>query len=260
MLHEGGRVRGVVGKQADPDARGHLRLSAPRQRVGPQCVIQQLAVDAFDGSGVSDFLEDHEELVAAEPRHQIGRPQLGAKPPRHFHEELVAGVMAIRVIDLLEAVQIDERAGEPRAVAPRPLDGLLQRRGEAGAVGKPGERIAVGERLDPLAHERGLGDVAAHPAIPEEHPVGSEPRLAGQREIPREPVGHGARELEVAERNVAVHACLVFRPLGRVGSQRGDLPQRLADDAERYGRGRIVRAGRNVRHPVLRIGFPVEVG
>ena len=168
--------------------------------------------------------------------------------------------MAVRVIDLLEAVQIDERAGEPRAVAPRPLDGLLQRRGEAGAVGKPGERIAVGERLDPLAHERGLGDVAAHPAIPEEHPVGSEPRLAGQREIPREPVGHGARELEVAERNVAVHACLVFRPLGRVGSQRGDLPQRLADDAERYGRGRIVRAGRDVRHAVLRIGLPVEVG
>src|SRR5207302_197575 len=180
--------------------------------------------------------------------------------PRHFHEEPVADVMAVGVVDLLEAVQVDERAGEPRAGAPRALDGLLQGRGEAGTVGKPGERIAVSERFDALAHERGVSDIAAHAAVPEERPVGSEPRLAGQQGLPRDPGGHGARELEVAERNVAVHACLVFRPLGRVGTERGDLPRRLADDAERYGRGGIVRAGRNVRHPVLRIGLPVEVG
>src|SRR5437016_3408236 len=224
VLHEGGRIRGVVWKQADADARGHPRFSAARQRVGPQCVIQQFAVDAFNRGGVCDFLEDHEEFVAAEPRDEIGRPQLGAQAPRHFHEELVADVMAVGVVDLLEAVQVDERAGEPRAVAPRALDGLLQGRGEAGTVGKPGERIAVSERFDPLAHERGFSDIAAHAAVPAERPVGSEPRLAGQREIPRDPVGQGPRELEVAERNVAVHACLVFRPLRRVGTQRGNLP------------------------------------
>src|SRR5216117_1798146 len=93
------------------------------------------------------------------------RTTKNSSPPSRATRSVARG-LAVRVVDLLEAVQIDERAGEPRAVAPRPLDGLLQRRGQAGAVGKPGERIAVGERLDPLAHERGLGDVAAHAAIP----------------------------------------------------------------------------------------------
>src|SRR5437660_1642669 len=87
-------------------------------------------------------------------------------------------------------------------------------------------------RLMPmLAGVRSFGTVAAHAAMPEEGPVGGEPRLAGQREIPPDPVGQGPRELEVAERNMAVHACLVLRPSGRVGTQRGNLPQRLADDA-----------------------------
>ena len=69
-----------------------------------------------------------------------------AQPRRHLDEERIAGVVAVRIVHLLEAVEIDEHHGKLAVSPPRALHRLLERGAEARAVGEPGERIAVGER------------------------------------------------------------------------------------------------------------------
>src|SRR6185369_10878940 len=132
---------------------------------------------------------------------------------------------------LLEAVQVDEHAGEADRAAAGALHGLLERGAEARAVGEAGQRIAVGERGDALARERALGDVAPDAAIAEESAVGGEARLAREREVARHAVGHGAGELEIAERDVALERRAVRRPAGLVGTDGGEIPEGAPDHA-----------------------------
>ena len=50
---------------------------------------------------------DHRELVAAEPRHQVVAAQRVRQPQRDVADQFVADVMAERVVDVLEVVEID---------------------------------------------------------------------------------------------------------------------------------------------------------
>jgi hypothetical protein len=52
------------------------------------------------------------ELVAAEPRHHVAAAHPGAEPPGDFLQELVAGMVAERVVDHLELVDV-ENASTP---------------------------------------------------------------------------------------------------------------------------------------------------
>src|SRR5262249_39012156 len=158
-------------EQAYADARGEARLAAPRQLVRAHRFAQKLADDALHRRLVLHFLQEHEELVAAEARHHVARAHRGAQPARNFDEETVPGIVAVEIVHLLEAVQVDEHAGEPDRAAAGTLYGLLQRRAEASAVGESGERVAVGKRGDALARERALGDVPPDAAVAEEAAV-----------------------------------------------------------------------------------------
>jgi hypothetical protein len=120
------------------------------------------------------------------------------------------------------------------------------------------QRVVVGERGDALARERDLGDVAADAAVAGEHAVGAEARLAAHREEARAAVGHDARELEVAERQVAVEHRHVRRPAGLVGARRGHAPGVLADDAAADLR-RAVGAVHDAGEAVLLVRLPEEV-
>ena len=66
----------------------------------------------------------------------------------HDLEQAVADIVAQGVVDVLEAIEVDEHHGEPRAVARRRVDRLLQAVVQQRAVGEPGERIVVGLLLD----------------------------------------------------------------------------------------------------------------
>ena len=83
---------------------------------------QQLAGDAFDIVAFGGFLQDDDEFVAAEPRHDVARTQRAAQPAGDFHQQHVAGIMAQRIVDDLEAVEIDEQHRKLPLVALRGVD------------------------------------------------------------------------------------------------------------------------------------------
>src|SRR5690606_25476155 len=154
----------------------------------------------------------------------IASAHRGTQPPRHFDQATVARVVSVQVVYLLEAVEVDEHARELEPAAPCALDGLLERRAEARAIGKAGERIAVGKRGDALARERAFSDVASYAAVAEERAIGRKTGLTAQGEVARGAIGHCARELEIAEGHVALQCCPVRGPTRFVGAHRGDLP------------------------------------
>ena len=88
---------------------------------------QQVAGDAFDVIALGDLLQNDDEFVAAEPRHDVARAQGAAQPAGDFHQQHVAGVVAQRIVDHLEPVEIDEQHRESPLMAAAPS----RSRGEA---------------------------------------------------------------------------------------------------------------------------------
>src|SRR6185503_8627222 len=124
------------------------------------------------------------------------RAQAGAQAARGLDQEAVARRVAVGIVHLLEAVEVDEQRREAVTAPARALDRLVERRPEARAVGQSGERVAVGERSDVLAREHLLRDVAPDPAVAEKAAVGGDPRLAAHGEIAHRAVRARAAELE----------------------------------------------------------------
>ena len=74
--------------------------------------------------------QDHAELVAAEPADDVGVAQPRAQQRRHRAEQLVAGRVAVAVVDVVEVVDVErqQRGGVPVAlgVADDPLELLAE--------------------------------------------------------------------------------------------------------------------------------------
>ncbi len=87
--------------------------------------------DRGRGLGVG---EQHGELVAAESGDDVAGSDRGLEPRAELAEQQVAAVVAERVVDLLEAVEVDEQERHPAAVATMSLDRLLEARVEHGTV------------------------------------------------------------------------------------------------------------------------------
>ena len=60
-----------------------------------------------------------DELVTAQPRQRVGGRDDVVEPGRDFDEELVAGFVAERVVDQLEAVEVDRYSATLRLSAKR---------------------------------------------------------------------------------------------------------------------------------------------
>jgi hypothetical protein len=90
----------------------------------------------------------HDELLAAEARAEIGRVQTLPKAERRDLERCIAGGVAISVVDLLERVEIGDDDAEPALVAVGP--GYFLGRGdeEAVPVGEPGQRVLAGDPVE----------------------------------------------------------------------------------------------------------------
>ena len=69
----------------------------------------------------SAVLEHDHEFVAADARYQIPRLDAALEPGRDLRQELVAHIVALRVVQRLEIVQVDE---EQRAVVAMPFASL----------------------------------------------------------------------------------------------------------------------------------------
>jgi hypothetical protein len=82
----------------------------------------------------SPGLEDDRELVAAQPRERVVLAQQLLQPRADLAQHLVAGVVAERVVELLEAVEVDQQQGELVAVGAARLDRRVQRVDQVAAV------------------------------------------------------------------------------------------------------------------------------
>ena len=107
---------------------------------------------ATDGRlrGIVDLLQQHDELVAAEPRDDVARAQAFAQARAHLAQQHVAGLVAERVVDDLEAVEVDEQHRELAVVAPRRLDRQPEQLREHHAIRQAGEAVVRREVLDAL--------------------------------------------------------------------------------------------------------------
>jgi hypothetical protein len=97
-----------------------------------------MALDVVD---LAALVENDHELVAAEARHHIARPQREAQPVRHFEQEQVAGLVTQRIVDDLEPIEIDEQHRKTMIVALRGVDRLAQQRVEGFAVRQVGQAV-----------------------------------------------------------------------------------------------------------------------
>ena len=112
---------------------------------------------------IVEVVEQQRELVAAHPSDGVAGPQRRLQPPADGHQQPVAGEVAERVVDELEAIEVEKKdrtpslAHAPPSAPQAPLEAVEKKR----AVGKPGERVVqrvVLERHEllqrPLGHQR----------------------------------------------------------------------------------------------------------
>ena len=125
--HERRRVVGVVGQARDADGGVHVQ----RQLAQHERRDEQPAHPAGEPFGVGhrpDVGQEDRELVATQAGHDVVVAQRAAQPLGHLLEQLVPAVVAERVVDVLEPVDVQEH--EPDAApgllrledrAPHPL-------------------------------------------------------------------------------------------------------------------------------------------
>ena len=145
--------RAVLGIERDADARLQLHGHAAERERAAQGVLQ--AHRQLDhGAAVGYAVEQDRELVAAEPGERVAAAQDGLQAARDLDQQLVAVVVPERVVDLLEAIEVDQQHRAEPVAAQGALGAAMQER----AVGQVGERVvqrlvaqlARGARHDPV--------------------------------------------------------------------------------------------------------------
>jgi hypothetical protein len=146
----------VAGELGDPGAEAEP-LAGRSDRDGAER-LAQARQHALRGVRVGAHQRDR-ELVAAHPPRDVARAQLGLEVLRELHERLVADRVAPRVVDLLEAVEVEDddrhRVVLARGAAQLGVEPIVERP----LVGEAGERILVGELLELSAL---VGEAALH--------------------------------------------------------------------------------------------------
>ena len=113
-------------------------VKARREAVG-KCLRRFLAVEV----GL-----DHHELVAAEPRHHVARPRRRAQALGDGLEHEIAAIVTEAVVDLLEAVDVDEMHRERAAARRQGVERLVQLLDQARTVGETRQRIMMRQEAD----------------------------------------------------------------------------------------------------------------
>ena len=160
--------------ERDADRTGDVELAPDDlQRIGQRA--QHTLGDDRGLARVRDVLEQHGELVAADPRDRVAGPQRGVQAQRDRLQQLVAGLMAERVVDDLEMVEVDEqhRSAGIGPATTRASQRLLQPVEEEGAVRQACQRIVQGIVVKPRDRAAVIGRVA-HGTLQR---AGVEPRL-----------------------------------------------------------------------------------
>ena len=201
------------------------------------------------------LLEQERELVAAEPGEGVARADRRGEAPRDLLEQLVAGVVAERVVHLLEAVEVDEQHGERLAGARRAGQRLVEPVAEERTVGEAREPVVEGLVRELVLEPDALGDVAGVQDDPADVPVAAQVAdvgfelaplaelvLQAEHELVRLAVGAGCVErLAVVGVDEARESRVRARRDSRQSEHLGHRPAHVAAAA----RARTPRRGRS---------------
>ena len=160
-LQQVARHLAVVGVEADADGgRDHHFLPI----VEFQRFLERgndLFRHALGLGAVGDVLQHHGELVAAEAGDRIAFAHDLAQAPAGRLEHAVAGGVPHRVVDVLEAVEVEEQHRHPPRAASRADDRVADALAQQGTVGQAGEGVVIGEVAQLLLGALAVGDVGS---------------------------------------------------------------------------------------------------
>src|SRR5208283_3919704 len=117
----------------------------PLDRVGRADGGNDAPGGRLQGIGIGGAAGDDGELVAAEPGNQIVAAHHPTQALRDLKNELVADMVAERIVDILEVIEIDVEHGRRRAAVTDLVDHGLQSFTEIDAVGQAADRIVQSE-------------------------------------------------------------------------------------------------------------------
>ena len=150
-------IGAVLRRQRDADA-GVGRELVTEALIGLPDRLMNSRHEFHDVGGVADAGLDHRELVAAQPRDQVGLPDAAPDAVGHGLQQFVADMMPERVVDALELVDVDIEQRELLAPA-----GSLQLAfdlfAEQHPVRQVGQRVVMREVRDLLVGAPALGNV-----------------------------------------------------------------------------------------------------
>ncbi len=156
-------VLAVLGIDRNADAGAQQHLAAEEHERALQVVVDLLGDAAHHLVGAHAIQHDA-ELVAAEARHQVALAHAAGEALGDVLQQQVAGLVAQRVVDQLEVVEVEEQQREllvlARGVGEQRLHVLV----ELGAVRPAGERVDVGELVHALLGAVDLQHVVDAPA------------------------------------------------------------------------------------------------
>ena len=115
-------------------------------------------------SCVTGSLEQDHELIATETRGRVDGAHGALEAPRDLAQQIIAGPVPERVVDELEAIEVDHQHRELMRLPLGLGDGLGDAVIEQQAVRQPGEDVVRGEVAQlPVGGLEALGAVGHHP-------------------------------------------------------------------------------------------------
>ena len=111
--------------------------------------LEQAATELLGFGCVVDAHLHDRELVAADAGDRIHFPNAGAQSGCHLLQHEIAGGMAQGIVDVLEAVQVQEQQRRHVAPAADAGDRLIEPLEEQDTVGQPRQGVVHGEILGP---------------------------------------------------------------------------------------------------------------
>ncbi len=121
-----------------------IRTSRPSTMNGPLDLGGDLLRQGGGAPEIRGVLQQQRELVAAQARDGVLGAQAPGQAMADLHQEPVADLLAERVVQDLEAVEVEEEDRQVAAAALGPGQGVGEAIHEEGAVGQPGQGIAEG--------------------------------------------------------------------------------------------------------------------
>src|SRR5690554_5153181 len=109
IVEQGFEIVSIAADESHADAGAHRYRGALRQLDRSRDRPVEVADDDVEITGRAQAAQQHREFVASEPRRQVAVPDIAAQALRDRHEYRVPRLVTETVVDLLEAIEVDDQ-------------------------------------------------------------------------------------------------------------------------------------------------------